>query len=890
MVKVASLRLGIDPTAAEAGAKRFNVAAKKVQRNAVSAAGGLNKMVGALAAFAGVIGTVKTIANFELRMAALGKVTKATEEQLAALTARARELGASTQFKAEEAAEGLLALGRAGFTVEQSLAAIADTLDLATAAELELGEASGFVANSIKQFSLSAGEANRVASTFVQTANSANTDVRQLAEAMGYAGTVAGTLGLSVETTAALIGALGNSGIQGSMAGTNLRGVLLGLTEDTDKTAAALGQLNLTFADVDIANNDALDVFDKLGAAMEGLKNPLDAAGISAQLFGNRNAAAAISMARQSKEVRRLKEESEALDDAHAQVARTLEQQLIGRFKALGSATQDVMLSVGEEGLTGALHGLVETAIDVVQIIGGVEDSIKDANAMALALLATLAAMTATRVIAGIRALGVALIGVGAGFTGVMSAATPLLTIIGLVGLSMWQASKRAQAYRESVADLEGAMKTYRDIERHTLLGTGEGPGLDAEIARLEAALQAANEGVNDIRIFNEAGIDTSSLELKPTKTDPQRRTTSGRTFSTEFWKDGPKEPPTEIADQEALIMLLEEELETRKKLLAKSQEATLERNGLFQAEKEAAERHLAENDALSKALELERDRAQLQSARQSMEDRAQGYKLLAENVYLTAEAFDELTRKQSIETEAHRARANIDNMIADARDADDQERLEMLYKEQDALDDVTQELLRQNEALDDLQSKRALVLEFQSSFVDMFSDFITGSQSAGDAFEDFAKRMLAAMTEMILKKALMDAFFNSGDSPAATPGDSGASTGLVLNSKPTARGAYFNGAGQRFASGGIVGSPTNFLYAGGMGLMGEAGPEAIMPIGRDSRGALGVKVADGGSSRQSVTVNMTVNATDADSFRRSKGQIISDLTRATSRMNRNTT
>jgi len=197
----------------------------------------------------------------------------------------------------------------------------------------------------------------------------------------------------------------------------------------------------------------------------------------------------------------------------------------------------------------------------------------------------------------------------------------------------------------------------------------------------------------------------------------------------------------------------------------------------------------------------------------------------------------------------------------------------------------VTAALLDQNENLADLMAQRALVVEFQSSWVDMFSDIITGAESAADAFEQFARRMIAAMTELILKRALMDLFFNKG---AENPVANTKNRGLDLPAM-SAHGNYFDGAGRRFASGGIVGSPTNFLYAGGMGIMGEAGPEAIMPIGRDSRGNLGVKVADGGASRPNITVQMTVNAKDADSFRRSRGQIINDLERATTRLNRNT-
>lgn len=85
----------------------------------------------------------------------------------------------------------------------------------------------------------------------------------------------------------------------------------------------------------------------------------------------------------------------------------------------------------------------------------------------------------------------------------------------------------------------------------------------------------------------------------------------------------------------------------------------------------------------------------------------------------------------------------------------------------------------------------------------------------------------------------------------------------------------------QAFASGGIVSQPTYFPMAGGAGLMGEAGAEAIMPLRRGADGRLGVAVGDGGQPMQIV---FNVQATDAQSFRKSEGQINAMLTRAVAR------
>lgn len=83
------------------------------------------------------------------------------------------------------------------------------------------------------------------------------------------------------------------------------------------------------------------------------------------------------------------------------------------------------------------------------------------------------------------------------------------------------------------------------------------------------------------------------------------------------------------------------------------------------------------------------------------------------------------------------------------------------------------------------------------------------------------------------------------------------------------------------FAAGGIVNSPTMFAMRGGTGLMGEAGPEAIMPLARGRDGKLGVRSAGGAAP---VTVNMTVVTQDAGSFQRSQGQVTAAVLRALSR------
>jgi phage-related minor tail protein len=90
------------------------------------------------------------------------------------------------------------------------------------------------------------------------------------------------------------------------------------------------------------------------------------------------------------------------------------------------------------------------------------------------------------------------------------------------------------------------------------------------------------------------------------------------------------------------------------------------------------------------------------------------------------------------------------------------------------------------------------------------------------------------------------------------------------------------NGAIKPFAAGGIIGTPTYFpLAQGGLGLAGEAGPEAIVPLSRGSDGRLGVAMA-GASSPASIVVNIATP--DAESFRRSEAYVTGQIARAVAR------
>lgn len=140
-----------------------------------------------------------------------------------------------------------------------------------------------------------------------------------------------------------------------------------------------------------------------------------------------------------------------------------------------------------------------------------------------------------------------------------------------------------------------------------------------------------------------------------------------------------------------------------------------------------------------------------------------------------------------------------------------------------------------------------------------------------------------------VVASSMINAAYKAAVQPVAQHVGGLLSTGMssMLGSyAPFADGGSFSqGRVMPFANGGVVSGPVSFPMRGGTGLMGEAGPEAIMPLTRGADGKLGVRAQGGG---QPVTVVMNISTPDVQGFQRSQSQIAAQMSRALSKGARN--
>jgi len=160
------------------------------------------------------------------------------------------------------------------------------------------------------------------------------------------------------------------------------------------------------------------------------------------------------------------------------------------------------------------------------------------------------------------------------------------------------------------------------------------------------------------------------------------------------------------------------------------------------------------------------------------------------------------------------------------------------------------------------METMESLLDSTRTSMEDTLMSIVDGSESAGDAFKSLIQDVLREAYKLLVIKPMMDSLFGTRSSEGI-----GGIIGTLFN----ADGNVFEGGSVKaFANGGVVNGPTVFPMNGSqVGIMGEAGPEAIMPLKRGRNGKLGVQMEGGGQSNVTVENHFHISANGDESVRR---------------------
>ncbi|RDY70325.1 phage tail tape measure protein [Halobacillus trueperi] len=299
--------------------------------------------------------SLNAAADFEQSMARVKAVSGATTEQFQDLTDIAREMGRTTEFTSSQSADALGYLSMAGFKAEESIKALPNTLDLATAGQLDLARAADIASNVLSGFRYDIDEYQRIVDVMAKTQSSANTNIEQLGNALSYAAPAAADAGQTIEAASAAIGLISDAGIQGERAGTSLRSIFSQLVDPTSTARKEMDKLGVSVTDSAGELKTLPDIIRATEKA--GIK------GSEAYKIFGMEAGPAFSqlLAIGSEELSNYITELENSEGAARDASKTMRDTLHGAVKTLGSAWESMLISIGgEKGLGPAARSFVD--------------------------------------------------------------------------------------------------------------------------------------------------------------------------------------------------------------------------------------------------------------------------------------------------------------------------------------------------------------------------------------------------------------------------------------------------------------------------------------------------------------------------------------------------
>ena len=221
----------------------------------------------------GLADTINTQKDFEAAMSQVQAVSEADSDELEQLTKKAEEMGATTKFTATDSAEAFNYMAMAGWKTEDMLDGISGIMQLAAAANEDLGTTSDIVTDALTAFGLKASDAGMFSDVLAAASSNANTNVSMMGETFKFAASMAGSLGYSVQDVALMTGLMANSGIKASMAGTALNSIMTRLSTNTHHARDTLEELGIKFFDAQGNARPLVDVMEELRDATANMND-----------------------------------------------------------------------------------------------------------------------------------------------------------------------------------------------------------------------------------------------------------------------------------------------------------------------------------------------------------------------------------------------------------------------------------------------------------------------------------------------------------------------------------------------------------------------------------------------------------------------------------------
>ncbi|WP_303757396.1 phage tail tape measure protein [Enterobacter kobei] len=339
----------------------------------------------AAAGAAGVgIATAGTMAGVKLLMPGYSFAQKNSELQavlgvekqspeMEALRKQARQLGDNTAASADDAASAQIIIAKSGRDAEAIQAATPVTLNMALSNQRSMEENAALLTGMKSAFQLSNDQIAHIGDVLSMTMNKTAADFDGLSDALTYAAPVAKNAGVSIEQTAAMVGALHDAKITGSMAGTGSRAILSRLQAPTGKAYEAIKELGVKTSDDKGNTRPIFSILKEMQRSFE--KNNL---GTSQRgeymktIFGEEasSAAAVLMTAASTGKLDKLTAAFKASDGKTEELVKIMQDNLGGDFKEFQSAYEAVGTDLFDQ-QEGALRKLTQTATRYVLKLDG---------------------------------------------------------------------------------------------------------------------------------------------------------------------------------------------------------------------------------------------------------------------------------------------------------------------------------------------------------------------------------------------------------------------------------------------------------------------------------------------------------------------------------------